>query len=221
MQYRYKMASINPLDYQRPVEPSALIDRTAELDVLQRAAADTVAIRLAAPRRYGKTSLLAAHAGSMREAGHRAVRVDFSQVVTVGDVAARLARAFAELGGDPRRVLDRLLTRLGIASVRSSAKLDHWSCHHCRRPRRWKDVLDISHAHGARARTGRGAPDRGHRRRAIRSAPCSSLTTSSTSRAPASPSAMLPAPLSNALSTRPATCTGPSGTGWRDPIAPS
>jgi len=35
-----------------------LIDRRSELDILQRAVADRVAIRLAAPRRFGKTSLL-------------------------------------------------------------------------------------------------------------------------------------------------------------------
>jgi hypothetical protein len=44
-----------------PVEPDALIDRRLELDALQRAAAHRVAIRLAAPRRFGKTSLRDAH----------------------------------------------------------------------------------------------------------------------------------------------------------------
>jgi hypothetical protein len=105
----------NPFDYQRPVGPSVLIDRTEELDSLQRAAADAVAIRLAAPRRYGKTTLLAAHVTTMREAGHRAVIVDLSQVATVGDAALRVARAFADLPGDPGRTFDRLLSRLGIS----------------------------------------------------------------------------------------------------------
>src|SRR3954447_2938460 len=106
---------MNPFNYQRPVEAAGLIDRTGELDALQRAAADAVAIRLAAPRRYGKTSLLAAHATAMRAVGHRAVTVDLGQVATVGDVAGRVARAFAELPGDPRRVFDRLLSRLGVS----------------------------------------------------------------------------------------------------------
>ena len=106
---------INPFDYQRPVDSAVLIDRVEELDALQRAAADTVAIRLAAPRRYGKTSLLAAHVAAMRAVGHRAVTVDLSQVATVGDAAMRVARAFAELPGDPRRTFDRLLSRLGIS----------------------------------------------------------------------------------------------------------
>jgi hypothetical protein len=106
---------MNPFDYQRPVDPSVLINRRDELDALQRAAADAVAIRLAAPRRYGKTSLLAAHIAAMRAVGHRAVLVDLSQVATTGDVAARTARAFAELPGDPRRSFDRLLSRLGLS----------------------------------------------------------------------------------------------------------
>src|SRR3954452_5139959 len=105
----------NPFDYQRPVGAAVLIDRADELDALQRAAADAVAIRLAAPRRYGKTSLLAAHTAAMRAVGHRAVTVDLSQVATVGDAAGRVARAFAALPGDPRRVFDRLLSRLGIS----------------------------------------------------------------------------------------------------------
>jgi len=105
----------NPFRYQGPVAPHRLIDRAQELDALQRAAADRVAIRLAAPRRFGKTSLLDAHVARMREAGHRAVRVDFSTVAAVGDACGRVARAFAELPADPQQTLQRLLQRLGLS----------------------------------------------------------------------------------------------------------
>jgi hypothetical protein len=98
---------VNPFSYQGPVEPSRLIDRRAELDGLQRAAGDRVAIRLAAPRRFGKTSVLDAHVAAMRAVGHRAVRVDLSKVATVGDVAARVAEAFSALPADPRRSVRR------------------------------------------------------------------------------------------------------------------
>lgn len=107
---------MNPFNYQGPVEPSRLIDRRSELDILQRAAADRVAIRLAAPRRFGKTSLLDAHVASMREVGHRAVRVDLSKVATVSDVAARLAEAFSVLPADPRRSVRRWMARLGMTA---------------------------------------------------------------------------------------------------------
>jgi uncharacterized protein len=107
---------VNPFNCQGPVEPARLIDRRAELDVLQRAAADRVAIRLAAPRRFGKTSLLDAHVASMRAVGHRAVRVDLSKVATVADVAARFAEAFSALPADPRRSVRRWMARLEMTA---------------------------------------------------------------------------------------------------------
>jgi len=107
---------VNPFSYQGPVDPSRLIDRRAELDSLQSAAADRVAIRLAAPRRFGKTSVLDAHVAAMRGAGHRAVRVDLSKVATVGDVAARVAEAFSTLPADPRRSVRRWMARLSVSA---------------------------------------------------------------------------------------------------------
>jgi uncharacterized protein len=108
--------TVNPFNYQGPVEPIRLIDRRSELDLLQLAATDRVAIRLAAPRRFGKTSLLDAHVASMRAAGHRAVRVDLSRVATVADVAARFADAYSTLPDDPRRSVRRWTARLGITA---------------------------------------------------------------------------------------------------------
>ncbi len=108
---------MNPFNYQGPVAPPRLIDRRAELDALQRAAADRIAIRLAAPRRFGKTSLLDAHIAAMREVGHRAVRVDLSKVGTVSDVAVRLAAAFSALPHDPRRSARRWLARVGLSAT--------------------------------------------------------------------------------------------------------
>lgn len=105
---------MNPFNYQGPVAPARLIDRRAELDALQRAASDGIAMRLAAPRRFGKTSLIDAHIALMRAVGHRAVRVDLSKVATVADVAARVAQAFEELPADPRRIVRRWSARLGV-----------------------------------------------------------------------------------------------------------
>lgn len=105
----------NPFEYQYPVAASRLIDRLGELDSLQRAAADAVAIRLAAPRRFGKTSLLNAHIASMQDAGHRAVRVDLSKVATIVDVAGRVAQAYAELPAHRERIVERLFARLGVS----------------------------------------------------------------------------------------------------------
>lgn len=98
---------MNPFNYQGPIDAERLIDRRSELYELQRAAADGISVRLAAPRRFGKTSLLDAHVASMRAAGHRAVRIDLSRVATVADVAARVAQGFAQLPGDPRDSVGR------------------------------------------------------------------------------------------------------------------
>jgi len=114
---------VNPFNYQGPVEPRALIDRRVELDALQRAAADGVAIRLAAPRRFGKTSLLDAHIASMRAVGHRAVRIDLSKVANVGDVAARVAESFSVLPTDPRRSVRRWAVRLGVTAKLAGVQL--------------------------------------------------------------------------------------------------
>jgi hypothetical protein len=113
----------NPFAYQGPVLPDRLIDRRAELEVLQRAAANRIAIRLVAPRRYGKTSLLDAHVAAMRAVGHRALRVDLSRVGTVADVAARVAVAYGALPGDPGRTVRRWASRLGVELGVGAAKL--------------------------------------------------------------------------------------------------
>lgn len=104
---------MNPFDFQGL--PAVLIDRRGELDALQRAAANRVNLRLAAPRRFGKTTLLEAHLASMRAVGHRAVRVDFSRVATVADVATRVAIAFKDLPADPDNRLRRWASRLKIS----------------------------------------------------------------------------------------------------------
>jgi uncharacterized protein len=107
---------VNPFNYQGPVAPEHLIDRRSELDALQGAAADRISFRLPPPRRFGKSSLLDAHILAMREAGHRAVRVDFSKVATLGDVAARVAAAYGDLPTDPGRSVRRWAARLGVSA---------------------------------------------------------------------------------------------------------
>ena len=52
----------------------------------------------------------------MRETGHRAVRVDFSTVATVGDVAARIVKAYSDLPSDPKRVVARWAARFSVSA---------------------------------------------------------------------------------------------------------
>ena len=107
---------MNPFRYQGPVEASRLIDRGGELDGLQSAAANRVAIRLGAARGFGKTSVLDAHVAAMRAVGHRAVRVDLAKVGTVGDVAARVADAFSALPAEPSGTVQRWIGRLNVGA---------------------------------------------------------------------------------------------------------
>jgi hypothetical protein len=77
------------------VPPAELIDRDDEAETLLRTAVAGNNSRLIAPRRYGKTSLLQRVIDDARGEGWAAVYVDFFGVLTLGDVAARIERAYA------------------------------------------------------------------------------------------------------------------------------
>lgn len=105
-----------PFPFEGPVPPDLLIDRQAALDTLARRAGDRVNVRLVAPRRYGKTSVLLAHAERLEATGWRTAHADFSRVTDLTDVARRLAAAYAHLDAPwVRSHLGGLLARLGVA----------------------------------------------------------------------------------------------------------
>lgn len=108
------MAATIPLRFDGPVAPDRLIDRRDELAELGRSAARRTAIRLAAPRRFGKTSLLRAHVEAMRATGHRAVIVDLSDVGDLAAVLARIAHAYRGLDPAAARLVARATRRAGI-----------------------------------------------------------------------------------------------------------
>ncbi|WP_320673210.1 AAA family ATPase [Patulibacter defluvii] len=104
----------NPFRYDAPTPPERLIDRREEQQQLSRAAASRTAVRLSAPRRYGKTSLLHAHCAALRSAGHRAVLVDLSSVGDREAVLGRVAAAYAGLGRPAGQAVRGLLMRFGL-----------------------------------------------------------------------------------------------------------
>lgn len=105
-----------PFPFQGPVPPGLLIDREAELDELARRAGDRVNVRMVAPRRYGKTSVLAAHAGRLQASSWRTVYVDLSRVADLVDVARRVAEAYAHLDYSwVRAHLSGVLSRVGVS----------------------------------------------------------------------------------------------------------
>jgi hypothetical protein len=104
-----------PFPFEGPVSPELLIDREDELLLLGRRAADRVNVRLVAPRRFGKTSLLLAHGGRLRAAGWRTAHVDLSGVADIADVARRVATAYGALDAPwVRAHLTGPLRRLGV-----------------------------------------------------------------------------------------------------------
>jgi hypothetical protein len=107
---------LRPFPFETPIAPDALIDRRSELLRLSQAAAERTHVRLAGPRRFGKTSLLLAHADGLRAAGWRTVHVDLYGVASLAEVCVRIASSYGRLRDSRLRAhLDALGARLGLS----------------------------------------------------------------------------------------------------------
>ena len=91
------ITDVNPFVYSRPISPEEIVDRDDETEQLLKNAVGGHYVRLYAPRKYGKTSLLrrALADGAKRE-GLVPVLVDLYGVVSLADVAVRFERAYAK-----------------------------------------------------------------------------------------------------------------------------
>jgi len=110
------ITDVNPFVYSRPIPPDEVIDRDDETAALLRAVVGGHYVRLYAPRKYGKTSLLRR---VLREAerseGMTTVLVDLYGVLSLADVAVRIERAYAaQLKGGLRARIDEFLQRTGL-----------------------------------------------------------------------------------------------------------
>ncbi len=106
--------------FETPVSSEALIDRRDELHRLHLAAADGAHVRLAGPRRYGKTSLLLAHAANLSAVGWHTVHVDFYGVTNLAEVCARIATGYGRINNHfVRSHLESLGARLGLSLTTS------------------------------------------------------------------------------------------------------
>jgi hypothetical protein len=94
----------NPFYYDRPLPPEDAIDRPRERTLLAELADSGQTSRLAAPRRYGKTTLIGALAAELRARQWIVCVSDFSRCRTIEDVGERLFDGW-------RRGLDRQGTR--------------------------------------------------------------------------------------------------------------
>jgi hypothetical protein len=110
------ITDLNPFVYSHPVAPEDVIDRESETEGLLRNAVGGHYVRLFAPRKYGKTSLLrlALREGERRE-GLIPVHVDLYRVSSIADVTVRFERAYAKhLKGALRAKIESFLQKTGI-----------------------------------------------------------------------------------------------------------
>jgi hypothetical protein len=105
-------AQLNPFVFNRPVDASDLIDRDKESEQLLRLAEGGHAVRLSAPRRYGKTSLLRRLGSEADKAGMNYVEVDFYGVLSRLDVAGRLEDGYVKLRPGPQRIARAVIQTL-------------------------------------------------------------------------------------------------------------
>src|SRR5262245_55159148 len=107
---------VNPFVYSRPLAPDDIIDRDEETRQLLTAAVGGHYVRLYAPRKYGKTSLL----GRVLRDGERReslipIMIDLYGVLSIADVAIRFERAYArQLKGRLRTRVEEFLQSTGL-----------------------------------------------------------------------------------------------------------
>jgi hypothetical protein len=110
------ITDVNPFVYSRPLAPEDIIDRDEETRALLSAAVGGHYVRLFAPRKYGKTSLLmrALRDGEADE-GLIPVLVDLYGVVSISDVTIRFERAYSKhLKGPIRKRIEEFLQHTGL-----------------------------------------------------------------------------------------------------------
>lgn len=107
---------VNPFVYSRPVAPEDVVDRDDEVRRLLQNAVGGHYVRLYAPRKYGKTSLLRrALRDGERQEGLIPILVDLYRVSSIADVTVRVERAYArQLKGELRARIEAFLQRTGV-----------------------------------------------------------------------------------------------------------
>ena len=107
---------VNPFVYSRPIAPDEVIDREEETRRLLQWAVGGHYVRLFAPRKYGKTSLL----GRVLRDGERSeglvpIAVDLYGVLSIADLTVRIERAYArQLKGRARARIEEFLQSTGL-----------------------------------------------------------------------------------------------------------
>lgn len=110
------ITDLNPFVYSRPLAPEDIMNRDKETLELLKNALGGHYVRLFAPRKYGKTSLLnRVLRDAQAQEGMTPVLVDLYRVTSIADVTIRFERAYsAQLRGPVRAKVERFLQRTGI-----------------------------------------------------------------------------------------------------------
>jgi hypothetical protein len=110
------IVDVNPFIYSHPIAPDDIIDRDDETRRLLTSAVGGHYVRLYAPRKYGKTSLLRrVLRDAEREEAMIPVLVDLYGVLSIADVAIRIERAYArQLKGKLRARVEEFLQSTGL-----------------------------------------------------------------------------------------------------------
>ena len=110
------ITDVNPFVYSHPLSPEEIIDRDSETEKLLGYVVGGHFVRLYAPRKYGKTSLLnrALRDGEKTE-GLIPILVDLYRVSSIADATIRFERAYAkQLKGTVRKAIGDFLQSTGI-----------------------------------------------------------------------------------------------------------
>jgi hypothetical protein len=110
------ITDVNPFIYSHPLSPEDVINRDDETQELLRNVVGGHFVRLFAPRKYGKTSLLKR---ALRDGEERErlipVLVDLYRVSSIADVTVRFERAYSKhLKGALRSKIEDFLQKTGI-----------------------------------------------------------------------------------------------------------
>src|SRR3954449_8678824 len=110
------ITDVNPFVYSHPIAPEDVIDRDEETKRLLVAAVGGHYVRLYAPRKYGKTSLLRRGVPDGEEQGRVIpILVGLYGVLSIADVAIRFERAYArQLKGKVRARVEEFLQSTGL-----------------------------------------------------------------------------------------------------------
>lgn len=109
------MDDINPFIYSHPLAPEDIIDRDTETETLLRNVVGGHYVRLFAPRKYGKTSLLVRALRDGERDGLIPILVDLYRISSMADVAIRFERAYSkQLKGALRSRVEDFLQKTGI-----------------------------------------------------------------------------------------------------------